>query len=86
MATTYLMTEVNNYDDHPEFADRLWYTRSIVTLPDRMRKKSKCNCGSEWFDAFRTVGASEIERLRSIIDELQAKVETYETQRKASES
>ena len=78
------MNEVNNYDDHPQFSDRLWYARSIVTLPERMEKKSSCHCGSEWFDAFRTVGASEIRRLRVIIDELQKKLVDYETSRSSS--
>ena len=74
------MIEVNAYDDHPEFAHHLWYARSIVTLPDRMRRKATCTCGREWFDAFRTVAANEIERLRGMIDELQEKLEKYETQ------
>ncbi len=78
------MIEVNNYDDHREFSDRLWYARSIVTLPERMEKKSSCHCGSEWFDAFRTVGASEIRRLRVIIDELQKKLADCEASRSSS--
>lgn len=72
--------EINAYDDYPEFADRLWYGRSIVTLPKRMRKSVSCHCGITRFDAFRTVGADEIERLRRIIDDLQNKLEQYETQ------
>lgn len=78
------MIEVNNYDDHPEFSDRLWYARSIVTLPERMEKKSGCHCGMEWYDAFRSVGASEIRRLREIIDDLQQKLRDYETPRSSS--
>lgn len=80
------MTEPNNYDDHPEFSNRAWYARSIVTLPERMRKKVSCHCGMEAYDAFRTVGADEIVRLRSIIDDLQGKLERYETQGSSSES
>lgn len=74
------MIEVNPYDDHKEFSDRLWYARSIVTLPERMNRKVTCRCGMSKFDAFRTVAANEIVRLRQIIDELQTKLESYETQ------
>lgn len=78
------MIKVSHYDDHPEFGDRLWYARSIVTLPERMEKKSSCHCGIEWYDAFRTVGAGEIRRLREIIDDLQQKLKDYETSRSSS--
>lgn len=74
------MTESNPYDDYPEFADRLWYARGIVTLPERMNKKVTCHCGMSHYDAFRTVGANEIVRLRAMIDDLQKKLESYETQ------
>lgn len=74
------MIEVNPYDDHKEFSDRLWYARSIVTLPERMNRKVTGRCGMSKFDAFRTVAANEIVRLRQIIDELQTKLESYETQ------
>lgn len=73
------MNEVNPYDDHPEFADRLWYARSVVTLPERMEQKVKCHCGMEHYDAFRTVGAAEIRRLRVMIGDLQSKLGEYET-------
>lgn len=72
--------ETNQYDDHLEFSDRLWYARSIVTLPQRMRKPATCHCGITRYDAFRTVAADEIERLRTIIDSLQEKLENHETQ------
>ena len=78
--------ETNPYDDYPEFADRLWYARSIVTLPQRMRKPVSCHCGITHYDAFRTVAADEIQRLRMIIDNLQSKLEDYETQRSAPQS
>ena len=80
------MIEVNNYDDHPEFADRLWYARSIVTLPERMRKSVSCYCGITRYDAFRTVAADEIDRLRGIIDNLHRRLQDYETHGSASES
>ena len=80
------LNEINAYDDYPEFADRLWYGRSIVTLPQRMRKSVSCHCGVTRFDAFRTVGADEIERLRGIIDNLQGRLESCETQGSSSES
>lgn len=80
------MIEVNNYDDHPEFADRLWYARSIVTLPERMRKSVSCHCGITRYDAFRTVAADEIDRLRGIIDNLHRRLQDYETHGSASES
>lgn len=78
------MIEVNPYDDHKEFSGRLWYARSIVTLPERMNRKVTCHCGMSHYDAFRTVGASEIVRLRAIIDGLQERLEQYETQGSAS--
>lgn len=80
------MIEVNNYDDHPEFADRLWYARSIVTLPERMRKSVSCHCGITRYDAFRTVAADEIDRLRGIIDNLYRRLQDYETHGSAPES
>jgi hypothetical protein len=80
------MIEVNNYDDHPEFADRLWYARSIVTLPERMRKSVSCHCGITRYDAFRTVAADEIDRLRGIIDNLHRRLQDYETHGSAPES
>lgn len=80
------MIEVNNYDDHPEFADRLWYARSIVTLPERMRKSVSCHCGITHYDAFRTVAADEIDRLRGIIDNLHRRLQDYETHGSAPES
>jgi len=78
--------ETNQYDDHPEFSDRLWYARSIVTLPQRMRKPVTCHCGITRYDAFRTVAADEIERLRTIIDSLQEKLENHETQGSSPQS
>lgn len=78
------MTESNSYDDWPEFSDRLWYARSIVTLPERMEKKVSCHCGMVHYDAFRTVGANEIRRLRQIIDDLQEKLRVCETSRNPS--
>ncbi len=80
------MIEVNNYDDHPEFADRLWYARSIVTLPERMRKSVSCHCGITRYDAFRTVAADEIDRLRGIIDNLHRRLQDYETHGSAPQS
>lgn len=80
------MIEVNNYDDYPEFADRLWYARSIVTLPERMRKSVSCHCGITRYDAFRTVAADEIDRLRGIIDNLHRRLQDYETHGSAPES
>lgn len=80
------MIEVNNYDDHPEFADRLWYARSIVTLPERMRKSVSCHCGITRYDAFRTVAADEIDRLRGIIENLHRRLQDYETHGSAPES
>ena len=80
------MIEVNNYDDHPKFADRLWYARSIVTLPERMRKSVSCHCGITRYDAFRTVAADEIDRLRGIIDNLHRRLQDYETHGSAPES
>lgn len=72
--------ETNSYDDYPEFSNHAWYSRSIVTLPQRLRKPVSCHCGITRFDAFRTVAADEIERLRKIIDSLQEKLENHETQ------